>query len=453
MPRLGRSAVVVVSVLALLALGACSRSSSKSSSSNTSTSAGGGSSAAAGDFGSLKGVCGPGNAKGSTAQGVSDSTIRVGTMADPGAQAQPGLDQELFDTADAFVGWCNAAGGIDGRKLQLDKWDSKLTEVAARMIQACQSDFMLVGNGEALDATGVDQRTKCKLAEMPAYVVSAQAGTAPMSLQAIPTSNHQSDLGGAYRALKAFDAAVTQHYGLISSQFQSIKDSGDRARQAAKQLGYTETYYDEAPLLVDNWRPYAQNVQTKGVQVLSMEGAPGTLANLAKALSDLGTHPKYFIGSANYYDQTLIQNAGSALTGDWVYVNDYIVPFEMASQNPPTKQYIDILAQYANGAKPKSLGVNAMSAWLLWAKGVKECGSNLTSDCVLSKASAVTDWDGGGLTAPIKPGNANSPTEGCFVLLKASPTGFTIDSQITKPNTGIFNCGSDNQINLTGFPK
>ena len=42
-------------------------------------------------------------------------------MADPGNTVSPGLDQELFDTADAFVGWCNAAGGIDGRRLQLDK--------------------------------------------------------------------------------------------------------------------------------------------------------------------------------------------------------------------------------------------------------------------------------------------------------------------------------------------
>ncbi|HEX4776400.1 MAG TPA: ABC transporter substrate-binding protein [Acidimicrobiia bacterium] len=439
-------------MLSLLALGACSRSSSKSSNSNSSTTSGSGSGAAAGDFGTLKNVCGPGSAKGSTAQGVTDTTIRVGTMADPGAQAQPGLDQELFDTADAFVGWCNAAGGVDGRKLQLDKWDSKLTEVAARMIQACQSDFMLVGNGEALDGTGVQQRTKCNLAEMPAYVVSAEAGTAPQSLQAIPTSNHQSDLGGAYRALKAFDAAATQHYGLISSQFQSIKDSGDRARQAAKQLGFTETYYDEAPLSVDNWRPYAQNVQTKGVQVLSMESSAGPLASLAKSMSDLGSHPKYFIGSANYYDTALIQNAGQALAGDWVYVNDYIVPFEMANQNPPTKQFIDILAKYANGAKPKSLGVNAMSAWLLWAKAVKECGSNLTRDCVMKNAGSVKQWDAAGLSAPIQPGNANSPTEGCFVLLKATPTGFVVDKQITKPNNGIFNCGSDNQIDLNGFP-
>jgi hypothetical protein len=70
----------------------------------------------------------------------------------------------------------------------------------------------------------------------------------------------------------------------------------------------------------------------------------------------------------------------------------------------------------------------------------------------MNNASKVTDWNAGGLTAPIKPGNANSTTERCFVLLKATPTGFVVDKQITKPNTGIFNCGDDNLIDLNGFP-
>ena len=140
--RVGRWLVPCM-VVALIATG-CSRSSGSSKGGGSSTTT---PSAGAGDFGTLKDVCGPGNAKGATGLGVTDSTIRVGTMSDPGNTASPGLNQELFDSAVAFVGWCNAAGGIDGRKLQLDQWDAKLTEVSARMIQACAVDFALVGNG------------------------------------------------------------------------------------------------------------------------------------------------------------------------------------------------------------------------------------------------------------------------------------------------------------------
>ena len=437
--------------LALVATG-CSRSSNKSSNSNGSTATSSGGSAASGDFGDLKAVCGPGNAKGATEQGVTDSSIRVGTMADPGAQVRPGLDQELFDTADAFVGWCNAAGGIDGRKIQLDKWDSKLTEVAARMIEACQSDFMLVGNGEAFDSAGVDQRTKCRLGEIPGYVVSKEAQIAPMSVQPIPTSIYQSPLGGALRVLKQADAEVTKHWGLISSQLQSVKDAGDRDRAAAKVLGYTEAYYDEAPILVDNYRPYAQNLQSKGVQVFEYVNEPANLAALYKSLADVGYTPKYGLFNGNMYDQKLVQNGGAALKGT-ILISTAIVPFELASSHPATKEYIDILAKYANGAQPKSLGINGWSAWLLWAKSVKACGNDVTRDCVLKHAAATTDWTAGGVHAPTKPGNGTSPGNQCFVLIRATPTGFQVDKQITKPNNGIFNCDPANAFDLPGFAK
>ncbi len=172
----------------------------------------------------------------------------MATMSDPGYTAVPGLNQELFDSADAFVGWCNAAGGILGRKIVLHKRDAALTQVAAKMIESCQApDFMLAGNGEALDATGVQQRLSCKLPEIAAYDVSAAAGTAPLSIDPIPVPNNMSNLGGAWRALAAYDPAVKPKYGLISSNQQSIKDSGNRDKAAAEVVGFTNVSYQEAP--------------------------------------------------------------------------------------------------------------------------------------------------------------------------------------------------------------
>ncbi|MBV8949585.1 MAG: hypothetical protein JOZ99_01825 [Actinobacteria bacterium] len=251
LPRRGQGSLLVTIVVVAVLAGACSRSGSSTSTRSSTT---GASTAVSGDFGTLKGVCGPGNASGATAQGVTDHEIVVGTMADPGNTVEPGLDQELFDSADAFVGWCNAAGGILGRKLTLQKWDSKLTEVAARMIDACASDFTLVGNGEGLDDTGVDQRVKCGLPELPTFDVSNKAGLAPLSVQAIPNSDHEAVGGGAYRALEQFDPAAMQHYGLISSQYQAVKDQGLKDRAAVEQVGGKTVYYDEAPLMIDDYR-------------------------------------------------------------------------------------------------------------------------------------------------------------------------------------------------------
>ncbi|HEX4778917.1 MAG TPA: ABC transporter substrate-binding protein [Acidimicrobiia bacterium] len=438
----------VPAVVVAMAVAGCSRSGGKASGSgSTTTTARTAGAAGAGTFGDAGQVCGPGDAKGATEQGVTDTTIRVGTMADPGAQVQPGLDQELFDTATAFVGWCNAAGGINGRTLQLDKWDSKLTEVAARMIQACASDFMLVGNGEAFDSAGVDQRVKCRLGEIPAYDVSKQAAAAPMTVQPIAASAHTSAIGGALRILKETDPEAARHLGQLSSQLQSVKDAGDRDRSAAKQLGYVSAYYDEAPILIDNFRTYAQNLQSKGVQVFLFENAPDNLAALYRALAELKYFPKWGIYGGNMYDPKLVKNAGGALQGNVLIVTN-AVPFELASTHPATKQYIDILAKYAGGAQPKSLGINAWSAWLLWAKSAKACGSHLTRTCVLDKAAAVTSWTAGGLHAPAHPGNANQSASPCFVFVRATPSGFKIDEKMTHPTRDIFNCDPRNVVKL-----
>src|SRR5664279_979407 len=106
MPLLTFTTVVTVG----LVVAGCGRSSSsgggtsKTGSSTPSASATA-TTAAAGDFGTLKGVCGPGTPKGATARGLTDSTIRIGVNSDAGAAAAPGIEQEFFDASDAFSKW------------------------------------------------------------------------------------------------------------------------------------------------------------------------------------------------------------------------------------------------------------------------------------------------------------------------------------------------------------
>jgi ABC-type branched-subunit amino acid transport system substrate-binding protein len=444
-----RGCAVAVLVVALVGT-ACTRSGgggAKNPSSSTSAA-----SAISGDFGTLRSVCGPGDAKGATDPGVTDNEITVGTMSDPGSSVQPGLNQELFDSADAFIGWCNAAGGILGRRLTLHKWDAKLTEVAPRMIDACRGDFALVGNGEALDANGVDQRVKCQLPEIPTFDVSKLASTAPLSVQPLPNPDYASGLYGPYRNIKEIDPEAARHYAMLSLQFQSVKDQGIKDRAAAEAAGYTTVYYDELPLVVDNWRPYAQNLKNNGVQIFTMESSPQMIAALFKAMNDVGYHPKYAVLNPNVYDPTFVAEAGNALQGA-VYAITSFVPFELAGTHPATKRYIDLLAKYAGGAKPKALGAQAWSAWLLFAESAKACGSRLTRTCILDQARAVRSWTGGGMHAPSHPGSADAPAGECFTMIRATPSGFSVDQRVTRPDTDVFNCSPANVVRLRGFPR
>ena len=458
-----RAAAIAAAVSLALVGAACSgRSSSSSSTTQPAAAAATSTTEAAagpGDFGTLKAVCGPGSASGVTDKGVTDTDIRVATMSDPGNTAVPGLNIELFQESQAFVDWCNAAGGILGRKLVLDKRDAALFNVAAQMVASCQQpDFMLVGNGEALDATGVQQRLSCGLPEIAAYDVSAAAGGANLSLDALPVPDSESNLGGALRALKAYDPASAAHFGLLSSNQQSIKDSGNRDKQAAAQLGYTQVYYEEAPVQVNNWRPYAQAIQAKGVQVLGIQSQANQDAQLFKAFADIGYFPKWVILNSNNYDPVMISEGGTNLDQfkGGVIVNSFFPPFELGESNPAkypvTAQFVNLVKQYANVA-PKSLGVNSWSAWLLFAEGVKSCGNNVTRQCVFNYASSQSNWTAGGLTAPVKPSNATGDTSQCFLLTKASSSGWTLATDVYKPNQGVFNCDPANVIKLQGFPQ
>ena len=102
-------------------------------------------------FGTLPSPCGPGNASGATDQGVTNTAIHIAYGDDRGFAAQPGLDKEMGDAVKAMIKWCNDQGGILGRQVVGDYYDAAITQVNTVMQQACKTDFMLVGEGWALD--------------------------------------------------------------------------------------------------------------------------------------------------------------------------------------------------------------------------------------------------------------------------------------------------------------
>jgi len=172
--------VLGVAAVAALAAGACSRSRGSSSTTTaapTATSGGGGggattTTAAAGEmFGTLPSPCGKGDAKGATDQGVTDTAIRIGYGDDRGFSGSPGLDQEMGDAIKGMIKWCNDQGGILGRQIQGDFYDAAITQVNTVTQQACKSDFMLVGEGWALDEAAEGTRVGCNLAAVPGYTV------------------------------------------------------------------------------------------------------------------------------------------------------------------------------------------------------------------------------------------------------------------------------------------
>ena len=73
-------------------------------------------------------------------------------------------------------------------------------------------------------------------------------------------------------------------------------------------------------------------------------------------------------------------------------------------------------------------------------------------NCVLTHAAATTNWDAGGIQAPIAKlalSNENPQPTPCFALMQFTKKGITYDKKLTGPTKGIWNCDPKNVVTLT----
>ncbi len=454
-----RRLVVVLAALVLVA-GACS---SRGEDSSGSSDTGGGSTdttAASGDatgvtFGDVESPCGEGSGDNAEptgppeeTQGISADSIAVGTIADPGFTARPGLNQEIFDAGEAFVKWCNDQGGINGRELNLTQYDAAFTEYQTQMQEACGQEFAIVGDGAVQDNLWATTGVECDLIDVAGFSVTPEkaghAGDDPVesrSVQPVPNPSDQYPVGGV-QILKEENPEAFEHVGMLYGDFQTTITQFERGKEAYEALG-ADIVFEQAynPAGEANWAPFATALKNADVQWLNFVGEGANLALLQQAMSEIDYSPEITLQDANFYDPEYLEAAGSVADG--TFVRNSFVPFEEAADNKATQDYIDMVD--AVGGKVALLGAQSVSGWLLFAQSAKECDDNgdLTRTCVLETAASVDDWTGDGLHAPGDP-STNSGTE-CVVLLQVQDGEFARYS----PDEG-FDCNPDYVVALEG---
>jgi hypothetical protein len=438
--------IVVCTVMVVAGCGRSAGPAAHSSASSGATSSPA-SAVPAGTFGDLGRICGPGNPKPLSGRGLSGTTIHVGTLGDPGSTITPGLEQEYFDVAKAFTKWCNAAGGINGRRIDVQDYDAKLFNGGQQIVSACQREFMLVGGGNAFDAVDVKPRIDCKLAQIPALDVSPQAGLAP--LQAQPTSNSPTHYGvGGLRLLAEAYPESRQGLGIGSSNVASLSPQGRYASQAWRSLGYKVSVIQEKPTFVTNYRPYMEQLKTTGAkaynEIASQDPTPEV-----NAMRNVGYQPSFVLWSIQFYDPKSVE-AAKTVPFPPSYVALAALPAELVDDYPVLQQIRSIMNAGLSDPKFTSFTGLAFSAWTLWAKSATECGNDLTAQCILAKAGSHTDWDAGGLFPPNSTIPGKQSQSNCVLLVRLTPQGFVYDKKVTQPNRGPYNCDPRNLVSVSG---
>ena len=446
--RLQIRTLAALAAITLLAAG-CSRGSSGSSDGQGTASASQAAQTSGGNFGSLKNVCHGGSASGATDQGVTASQIKVGVLTDVGFTKDP----QLITAANVFTSWCNAAGGINGRKLVADIHDTQLLQVVQAVTGACGSDFVLAGGSAALDGLATKTRLQCLLPDFDAQTVMPQNQNSGLQVYPITQGHSYGPFAGYYQWLikqKYPDSAA--HVGVLSGQSIITQVDGEVAAQTFQAEGGTVSYNEFFPATgASDWTPYAESIKTKGVKGLVFYGTPQQLAALELALTNMNYKLDWIDANSNAYGAPFIQAAGKSLSFQHNYADIWAVyPLEKAASNPATQQVIDLYNKYAPGQSPTLQALQAFSAWLIFATSAETCGSNLTRSCVYNAAVKQTAWTGGGLTAPVNLSQPDSPPT-CFDIEQATPNGWQAAS--FGADNGPYRCGAP-VVKLTGsFPQ
>ncbi|TQF68655.1 ABC transporter substrate-binding protein [Rhodococcus spelaei] len=397
---------------------------------------GGSASASASDakFGTLDSPCGKGDAKGSTDQGVSDTEIKIGYGDDRGFAQSPGLNKEMSDAVSAMIDWCNQQGGINGRKVVGTDYDAAMTNANTVMQEACGSQFMMVGNGFAMDQTAEQTRVACNLAAVPGFTVSPDAANGPMTYQGVPFPVDYAN-AAAWFQMGQMHPDLKNDFDLVGSTMPTIVTSLAKTRSMAeaagfklKDCGVTLNYQGEP-----SYVPFAEKYKQCGVKGLWTSRSPVPAEfNFFKAVQQVGIDPIIF-GEATWYGNAAQQFNKDSGVLDNLNADMTFQMLENADKVPAVKKYQDLVS--AKGGKTALLGMQSTSSFLLWATAAKECGSDLTRQCMVDELSKIHKWDAGGLHAVTDPG-ANIPAK-CGLMVSLKGDKFT---QAFPSTAGEFEC-------------
>jgi ABC-type branched-subunit amino acid transport system substrate-binding protein len=379
---------------------------------------------------------------------VTDKTLDIATFSDPGNTIEPSLDIEFFQSATAFAAWCNAAGGIDGRKLVVHNRDAALFNAGQVTTDACSSDFMSVGGGMALDTPSVSIRVACGLGQIPAFVVSNQSVAAPLQVDPLGLNNSQVEAGW-YAALAKLYPQAVKSFGITTPNTAEILQTTVKYRDAAVARGYTISAYQMTPQSVNDWAPYISDLQQKGVKATQLVGSMP--APYVQAMNTAGYSPTFMLLGPQYYEASTTQGAAQAkFPPTWVPITAW--PFEMVNQNASLHQMVQVMKKYSPGSTIDTDDQDAFNAWLLFAKAANSCDSTMTVNCVLSHAASQKNWSAGGMFAPIAQlalSNQNPHPTTCFALMKAEPNKFVYNKAATEANSSIYNCRASNVVSVS----
>ena len=383
-------------------------------------------------FGDIVWPCNPGTATGATDQGVTDTSILIGGGDDRGYAASLGLNITQTDTLKAFVEKCNDLGGINGREVLVELYDAKIFEVSNVWLDACPRMFMMVAEGFAVDSLGEETRVQCELAHIPTYTVSAAAAHGPMMIQPVPNPSDRNPLSMASYIAETYPDAIAKSATMFGN-FAATIETKDKTLSSYPPLGFEFIGNLEYNIVgEDDWTPFVLELKNAGVKHIYFTGTCLPNYQAFRSAASVNGFDAIYTTDANFYENSCREANDDGVMNN-TYVRMAFIPFEERNYSPGVNDYLEIMEE--KGGEIALLGMQAASAFLLWATAAKACGSDLTRSCVLEEAAKIDEWSGGGMHVASDPG-VNEPPP-CGIVIELVGTAY---ERIFPSEPGTYEC-------------
>jgi ABC-type branched-subunit amino acid transport system substrate-binding protein len=388
----------------------------------------------------------------------------VGLIADVDTTLAPGLFQLSVNTMNAWAKEVNAAGGLDGRQVQVDFCDSKLDPNATTncVIKACQNDFALVGtSANALeDLSDIDG---CKNAAGKAAGLPDLAAFAFPPLSCDPDTYLVAGLGTYCATAKENPQTYTVPVGdsrYFTSQNQGLHGlwlyDGDVPTfkltqtpvfQAESNLGIKKDgqgYYAVSGAAPQSaLTPYIQQIKSSGSTFVYDDVTPQSMVLLRKEAQLQGVSTvKVWECNSGCYDPSFYQLGGSAVNGTYASLLDlpYLTDYKV---NPTLNKLVTDL-----GGLTK-VNNNAIDAYIMGILFQDAVNKVVASGQTLDRASLFTALNGehsfnaDGIIGTTDVGT-HTPSD-CQVLVQLQNGQW---NRVDPTTPGTFDCNSANVTTL-----
>jgi hypothetical protein len=403
-----------------------------------------------------------------TEVGVTATEIHIAVIADVDNPFAPGLFQGAVDGVKAGAAYLNSkagGGGLAGRKVVVDFYDSKLNGNEARnaTISGCQNDYALVGTS-ALFLTQVDDIVNCKdqagaatgIPDLSAVTTGVPESCSPMAFPAFGTQIDCATVSQNPQTFNVNQGPAKYEVSNSKAALHGVTIIGNDTKDAARGGTLAALAAEAAGIKMDQGDPAVpvsgrdpQSVFTPIVQKMKEDKSNWSL-NIASANQALlfrneatlqGIDPKSVLWecSSCYGNKLITSNAG-AFEGEVQQLG--FLPFEEASVNPTVKNFVKYMKQV--GGTPDQFAAYSWAATLAFADAVnavvKSDGVNgLTRTKLIDAIKGMTEFDAGGMLG--KRSFADGKITSCFMVVKFL-SGKWVRQYPTKK--GTFDCKSGN---------